>query len=268
MARPTSRESLIDYSFRNLGHPVVEINVDYEQAEDRLDDALDYFVERHFDGVEKAYFKYEVTADDIANEFIDTDNLGAVNGFSGDGPTGQDIVTVTKIFQFGDFANINMFDVRYQMALMDYFGINRGLGGNSSMGLASYDSTKRYIGLLSDFFQPEKVIRFSKVTNKLHIDMNWGQELNAGENLIIDAYVTLDPDKFPEIWNDRHLKRYFTALLKKQWGQNLSKFQGVQLPGGVSFNADQLIAQGEEEILRIREEIKSEVELPVDFMTG
>jgi len=268
MARPTSRETLIEYAFRTLGYPVVEINVDYEQAEDRLDDALDYFVERHFDGVEKAYFTYNVTADDVANNYIDTNNLGPVNGFSGDGPTGQDIVTVTKIFQFGDFANINMFDVRYQMALMDYFGINRGLGGNSSMGLARYDSTKRYISLLTDFFQPEKNIRFSKVTNKLHIDMNWGQELNAGESLIIDAYVKLDPNTFPEIWNDRHLKRYFTALVKRQWGQNLSKFQGVQLPGGVSFNGDQLIAQGEEEVLRIREEMKSEVELPIDFMTG
>ena len=268
MATPTSRDSLIEYAYRALGYPVVEINVDHEQAQDRLDDALDFFVERHFDGVERAYFKYQMTEQDITNQFIDTDNLGAVNGYSGDGPTGKDIVTVTKIFQFGDFANINMFDVRYQMALMDYFGINRGLGGNSSMGLASYDSTKRYISLLTDFFQPEKVVRFSKVTNKLHIDMNWNQEITAGENIIIDAYVRLDPDTFPEIWNDRYLKRYVIALIKRQWGQNLSKFEGIQLPGGVSFNASQLISQGEEEVMRIREEMKLEAELPIDFMTG
>ena len=268
MPIPTSRESIIEYSFRSLGYPVVEINVDHGQAQDRLDDALDYFVERHFDGVERAYFKYQITQTDITNKYIDTDSLGAVNGFGGDGPTGKDIVTISRILQFGDFANISMFDVRYQMALMDYFGINRGLGGNSSMGLASYDSTKRYISLLTDFIQPEKNVRFSKVTNKLHIDMNWENEITANEYLIIDAYVKLDPETFPEIWNDRYLKRYLTALIKKQWGQNLSKFEGIQLPGGVSFNGNQLVAQGEDEILRIEEEIKSQVELPIDFMTG
>ena len=268
MPIPSSRESIIEYAFRALGHPVVEVNVDHEQAQDRLDDALDYFVERHFDGVERAYFRYQITETDISNEFIDTDALGAVNGFGGDGPTGKDIIAVNRILQFGDFANINMFDVRYQMALMDYFGINRGLGGNSSLGLASYDSTKRYISLLTDFFQPEKNIRFSKVTNKLHIDMNWDQEIQKDEYLIIEAYVKLDPEIFPEIWNDRYLKRYLTALIKKQWGQNLSKFEGVQLPGGVSFNGAQLMAQGEDDIIRIEEEMKLQVELPIDFMTG
>lgn len=266
MATITTKEQLIEYSFRQLGKPVVDINVDYQQAEDRLDDALQYFIERHFDGVEKAYFKYEVTQEDIDNSYVDTDALPAVNG--ADGPTGKDIVSVVKVFQFGDFSTINMFDVRYQMALSDYFGINRGLGGNSSLGLASYDSTKRYINLIEDMFQPEKAIRFSKVRNKLFMDTNWSEELDPGEFLIIEAYVALDPEKYGEIYNDRYLKRYFTALLKKQWGQNLSKFDNVQLPGGVVLRGGQIVQEANMEIQQIEQEIFTNYELPVDFMTG
>ena len=157
----SSKKDLIDYAFRKLGSPVVEINVDYQQAEDRLEDALEYFQERHFDGVDKAYFRYQVTGDDITNQYISTDDFGPVNGITSDAsaPKGSDIVSITKVLQFGDFANINMFDVRYQMALSDYFGINRGLGGQAALGLASYDQTKRYINLIEDFFQPEKALR-------------------------------------------------------------------------------------------------------------
>ena len=137
MAHPKSRDELIDYALRALGSPVVDINVDRDQCEDRLDEALELFAERHFDGAEKAYFKYQVTQDDIDNQYLDTNALGPVNGVTGDAPTGKDILSVVKVFQFGQFANINMFDVRYQMALSDYFGINRGLGANSSMGLST-----------------------------------------------------------------------------------------------------------------------------------
>ena len=139
MAQPNSRDELIDYSLRKLGAPVIEINVDRQQCEDRLDDALDLFTERHFDGVERAYFKHKITQDNKDNMYVETNSFGPVGGITGDAPTGKDIVSVIKVFQFGDFSNINMFDVRYQMALTDYFGINRGLGYNSSMGLSTYD---------------------------------------------------------------------------------------------------------------------------------
>jgi len=268
MATISSKEDLINYAFRRLGAPVIEINVDYEQAEDRLEDALLYFQERHFDGVERAYFRHQVTSDDIANQYINTNNFGPVNGPTGDAPTGRDIVSVVKVFQFGDFANINMFDVRYQMALSDYFGINRGLGGQSSLGLASYDSTKRYINLLQDMFNPEKAIRFNKVSNRVHLDMNWSQELQAGDYLIFEAYVKLDPEIFTEIYNDRYFKEYYTALLKRQWGQNLSKFDGVQLPGGVMLRGGQIVAEANAEIVQIEQEVLRSYELPVDFMTG
>ena len=268
MASINSRETLIEYALRNLGKPVIDINVDYQQAEDRLNEALEYFTERHFDGVERAFFKHQVTADDITNGYVDANSFGPVNGPTGDAPTGKDIVSVLQVFQFGDFANINMFDVRYQMALSDYFGINRGLGGSSNLGLASYDSTKRYINLIEDFFQPQKTVRFSKVTNRIHLDMNWEQEVEVGEYLIFEAWVKLDPLTFTEIFNDRYLKLYFTALLKRQWGQNMSKFDGVQLPGGVSMRGGEILAEANNEIEKIEEELKLSYELPIDFMTG
>jgi len=266
MAKPNSRESLIQYCLRRLGAPVVEINVDWQQCEERLDDALDFFIERHFDGVEKVFFKYQITAEDIANQYILTDNIAAPNGV--DGPTGREIVSIVKVMQFGNFANINMFDVRYQMALTDYFGVNRNLQGTHSMGLANYDAMMRYIKLIEDYFQPEKAIAFSKVTNRLQLNMNWAEEVKSGDWIAIQAYAALDPEKFTEIYDDRYLKRYVTALIKKQWGTNMSKFDGVALPGGVTMRGGQIYAEAMQEIAQIEQEFLYNSELPVDFMTG
>jgi len=269
MAKISSKEELINYSFRRLGAPVIEINVDYEQAEDRLEDALEYFQERHFDGVERAYFRHQVTQEDITNRYVNTDSFGSINGSTAaDQPTGKDIVSVIKVFQFSDFANINMFDIRYQMALSDYFGINRGLGGSSSLGLATYDSTKRYITLIQDLFNPEKPLTFNKVSNRVHIPMDWGQELDVGDYLCFETYVSLNPEIFTQIYNDRYFKEYFTALVKRQWGQNLSKFDGVQLPGGVMLRGGQIVAEANAEIIQIEQDALRNYELPVDFMTG
>ena len=267
MAIPNSKESLIEYSFKRLGSPVIEINVDYSQAEDRVDDALQLFTERHFDGVEKAFFAHKITDDDITNQYLQTDNFGPVNGPTGDAPTGKDLVSVTKIFQFGHFGNGGRFDIRYQLALSDYFGINRGLNAAVSQGLATYDSTKRYINMVEDFFQPEKALRFSKVTNRLHIDMNWN-EMVAGDYLVIEGYVKLNATTFTEIFNDRLLKKYVTALLKRQWGSNLAKYDGVQMPGGVVLRGGPIMQEAQAEIDKIEVEVRSEYELPVDFMTG
>lgn len=266
MARPNSRQTLIEYCLRKLGAPVIEINVDWQQCEERLDDALDYFTERHFDGVEKVFFKYQVTEQDITNQYISTDNITYPNGV--DGPTGKDIVSVVKVMQFGNFANINMFDIRYQMALTDYFGVNRNLQGTHSLGLANYDAMMRYIKLIEDFFQPEKAIQFSKASNKLHLNTNWSEEVKAGNWLVIQAYAVLDPEKYTQIYDDRYLKRYLTALIKKQWGANMSKFDGIAMPGGVSMRGAQIYAEAMQEIASIEAEFLSNVELPIDFMTG
>lgn len=264
----SSREQLIDYAFRRLGAPVIEINVDYTQAEDRIDDALELFKERHFDGMEKVYFAHEITQTDIDNEYINTNNIGPVNGPTGDGPRGSDILSIVKVFQFGQFSNINMFDIRYQLALSDYFGINRGLNAAVSQGLASYDSTKRYINMIEDFFQPEKAIRFTKVTNRLHVDTDWSTQMKLGEYLVIEAYCAINPETFTEIYNDRLLKEYVTALIKRQWGSNMAKYDGVQLPGGVVLRGGQIEAEAQRELEMIEQKLYSQYELPVDFMTG
>lgn len=265
MGNIQSSEDLINYCLRLLGSPVVEVNVDWQQCEDRLNDALQYFVERHFDGVEKVWFKHQITQQDIDRGYIKISDISYPNGV--DGPTGKDIVSVVRIHQFGNFASINMFDIRYQMALTDYFGINRNLSGVYSMGLASYDSTKRYIKMIEDMFQPEKTIRFSKVTDRLNLDMDW-KEFVVGDWICILAYAALDPEKYTKIYDDRYLKRYLTALIKKQWGSNMSKFDGVQLPGGVTMRGSQIYAEAVNEIAMIEQEMMHSYELPIDFMTG
>lgn len=266
MARPNSRETLIQYCLRKLGAPVVDINVDWQQCEERLDDALDFFTERHFDGVEKVFFRYQVTQADIDNQYINVEDIGPPNGV--EGPTGKEIVSITRVMQFGWFSNINMFDVRYQLALTDYFGINRNLAGTYSMGLASYDSMMRYIKLIEDLFQPEKAIQFSKVSGKLQLNMDWQTELKVGTWLVIQAYAALDPEKYVKIYDDRYLKRYVTALIKRQWGTNMSKFDGVALPGGVTMRGGQIYAEAVAEIAQIEQEYLTNTQLPIDFMTG
>jgi len=267
MAIPDSRETIIDYALRTLGHPVITINVDYQQCEDRLDEALEFFVERHFDGVEKAFFRYQLTAEDIENKYIDVSNIGPVNGPGGDGPNGNDIVTVVKIFQFGNFANVDMFDLKYQLALVDYFGVNTSVGNGHSMGLASYDSTKRYIKLIEDFFQPEKALNFSKVTGRIKIDGDMSV-MQPGDYIIIQAYASLDPEQYTKIYNDRLLKKYLVALIKRQWGANMAKYDGVQLPGGITMKGSQIYQEAMTEIAQIENELIQSHELPIDFYVG
>lgn len=267
MSAPNSRDTIIDYALRNLGDPVITVNVDRQQCEDRLDEALQFFVERHFDGVEKVYFKHELTDTDIANQYIDMNSLGGWDGNANSRPNGRDIVSVVKLFQFGNFANIDMFDLKYQLALVDYFGINRGFNGGGSMGLGSYHSTKSYIKLIEDFFQGEKALRFSKVTNRLHIDCNW-KELAQTKFIVIEAYAALDPDQYTEIYNDRLLKKYLTALIKRQWGINMAKYDGVQLPGGIVMKGGQIYTEAMQELQAVEQEFYSSYELPVNFFMG
>jgi hypothetical protein len=268
MATPYSVDTLIDYSFRRLGAPVVDINVDRQQAEERINDALDFFSERHFDGVEKHYYAHKVTSADISNGYINLNGLTAGNGAGYTGaPAGSNIVSVVNVYPFGS-ATSNMFNIKYQMSLNDYFGVNRSSSMGNSLGLAGYDSTKRFIGLVEDFFNTDKNFRFSKVTNRLYIDMDWSEDVDSGSYLLVETFATLNPNEFTEIYNDRLLKEYVTALLKRQWGSNLSKFEGVQLPGGVTLRGAELFTEANEEVQRIEEKVLLEYELPIDFTVG
>lgn len=263
---PDSRQTLIEHCLRNLGHPVIQINVDQQQCEDRLDEALQYFTTRHYDGVQKVYFKYQLTQTDLDRGYI---NVSDIDNPSDDptGPKGEDIVSVVKVFRFGTLSGVNMFDVRYQLALTDYFGINRGLNGSQSTPLAGYQVTMQYINLLQEFFSPEKGIRFSKVTDKIYVD-GMSKDIPSGHYLIIEAYAALDPDIHTKIYDDRLLKKYVTALIKRQWGSNMMKYDGVQLPGGITFKGSQIYQEAVQEIMAVETEFERSYELPVDFMIG
>ena len=250
MAQPATRQQLKDYALRRLGDPVIEINVDDSQVEDRLDDALQFFAEYHFDGVEKQFYKHQLTADDITNEYIDMNQVDS------------SVISVTRIFEQGN-NSVNMFDVRYQMALNDFYGVRTGMGN-----MAQYDITKRHLALIQQMLDPEKAVRFSRVTNKLLIDTDWSEQFTVDDFVVIEAYSILDPDTYTEIYNDRLLKESVTSLIKRQWGMNLSKFQNITLPGGLSYNGAELYSQGQEEINKIEEEVQLKYELPPDFMVG
>ncbi len=264
MSTPSSREELKQYALRKLGAPVIEINVDDAQLEDALDDALQMFNEYHFDGAERALYKHEITQTDIDNGYLDTDSFGFTGPNDAIQPgDSRSIVSVTKVFQFDEGgAGSNMFSVRYQMALQDLYGLR------SAGDMSNYYITQSYISLLADFLDPEKQIRFSRVTNRLYLDMNWSETVSVGDFLVIDAYVALDPDTYTEIYNDILLKKYVTASFKKQWAMNLMKYQNFNLPGGVQFNADQLFSSAENDMSNIEETLQDKYELPPDFFTG
>jgi len=250
MATPASRQQLKDYALRRLGQPVIEINVDDEQVEDRVDDALQFFAEYHFDGVEKEYYKYSITSDDITNGYISTNGID------------PSIISIVQIFDTST-SSTNIFDVRYQIALNDFYGLRTGLGN-----ISYYDQTQRHLSMIQQILDPEKALRFSRVTNRLKIDTDWSETFQVGDIIVIEAYTILDPAKYPEIYNDRLLKRYVTALIKRQWGENLSKFQNIQLPGGLQYNGAELYSQAVEEIRQIEDEVQLKYELPPDFMVG
>tara|TARA_B100001094_G_scaffold333124_2_gene408841 strand:- start:12094 stop:12843 length:750 start_codon:yes stop_codon:yes gene_type:complete len=249
MAKPTSRQTLKDYALRRLGAPVIDINVDDSQMEDALDDALQFFAEYHFDGVEKVYLSHQITSTDQTNKYLD---MNAID---------SNVISVIKMFNVNT-NSINMFDVSYQLALNDFFGTF------STGTLTNYTITKQHLEMLEDILDPEKNVRFSRVTNKLYGDFDWENDVDAGDYLVIEAYSVLDPETYTEIYNDRLLKRYTTALIKRAWGANLSKFEGIQLPGGVQFNGQRILEEAMSEIEKIEEEVQDKYELPPDFMMG
>jgi len=254
-----SRNNLKEYAFRSLGSPVINIDVDDSQVEDRVDDALQFFAEYHFDGVQRLFYRYQITAADIDRVTADPMNGGYIP-LDGIDPS---IVSIVKLFRISRSETNNLFGVRYQMALNDFYGMRGGFGN-----LAGYDMAMRHIELFSQMLNPEKQINFSRVTNKLHIVMDWTPDISEGDWIIFECYSVIDPEKAPEIYNDRLVKKYVTALIKRQWGQNLSKFDGIQMPGASTFNGGEIYSQASEEIDKIEERMIESYSLPIDFFTG
>ena len=281
MAQPASRTDLINYCKRQLGAPVLEINVADEQIDDLVDDALQYFQERHFDGVTQTFLKYKITQDDInrgrdrgesntagittstATSTID----GASVTFSFEENSNYlqvppEIIGITKVFKFDGSNTVtnNMFSVKYQLFLNDiyYWG---------STEVLTYAMTKRYLEDVDFALSTDKFIRFNQRQDRLYLDFDWGSA-TADDYLIIDCYRMLDPNSYSRVWNDSFLKRYVTALVKRQWGQNLMKFQGVKLPGGIELNGRQIYDDAQRDLEVIREQMSNTYELPPYDMIG
>ena len=271
MATPATREELKQYALRTLGKPVIEINVDDDQLEDRLDEALQFFSQYHYDGVERVYLKYEVTEADknrIISPDGDTTTTATKNSVTTTWSEAnnyivvpESVLAVTRIFDLSDKANLNLFDVRYQLRLNDLYDF-------SSTSIIHYDMVMKHLDFLNHILVGEKPIRFNQHNNRLYIDMDWKNDIQIGEFLVIECFRKLDPTQMTDVYNDIFLKRYVTALFKKQWGTNLSKFNGVTMIGGVSLNGAEIYQQAEQEITKLEEEIRGTYETPVTYMIG
>jgi len=249
MAAPNSKTTLIDYCLRNLGAPVIEINVDEDQIDDRIDEALQFYQTYHADSIEKFYLKHEVTQNDITNGYITTSNL---------------ITDVVRVLPIRDsVTSSDMFDIRYQIHLNDIHSV--GFMGS----LTEYVMSQQFLSLLDQVIDSdEKHINFERHKNQLRIDMDWDNELEVNDYIVIECYRVIDPDTYTDVYNDYFLKRYATALIKRQWGTNFIKFEGMVMPGGVTFNGRQIFDDANEEITKLEEEARLNWEQPVDFMTG
>ena len=280
MAQPSSREGLIDYAKRQLGFPVLEINVADEQFQDLLDDAIQIYQERHYDGIARMYLKYKITQDDIdrgqarggdSTLGISTTTTTSTVGLSTTFDLEENnnyiqmppsVIGVNNIFKVrSDTVYDGLFNIRYQLFLNDLYAFG-------SIDLLQYSMVQTKLEDITFLLNPNVRYRFNIRQDRLYIDVDWAAAVNVDDYFVIDCFRILDPDDFTRVYNDPFLKRYFTALCKKQWGQNLIKFQGVQLPGGIQLNGRQIYDDGVRELDEIRAKMSSDYEMPPLDMIG
>ena len=246
MASPTTRSEFKAYCLRKLGAPVIEINVEDDQVEDRIDEALKYYWDYHFDGTERIYYKHQVTANNVSEGYITLP---------------ENIIGAVRIFDVsGSMVTNNIFDIRYQIALNDMYTL-------TSVSMIPYYMAFQHIQLLEQLLVGQQPIRYNRHNDRLYVDMNW-DKVNVGGYIIVEAYQVLDPDVYTDAWSDRWLTRYATALIKKQWGTNLTKFTGMQLPGGVQFNGDKIYNDAVAEIEQMEKDMSTSYSLPAFDMIG
>ena len=279
MAQPSSREGLIDYAKRQLGFPVLEINVADEQFQDLLDDAIQIYQERHYDGIARMYLKYKITQDDIdrgqarggdstlgITTTTTTSTVGLSTTFNIEENNNYiqmppSVIGVNQIFKVrSDTVYDGLFNIRYQLFLNDLYAFG-------SIDLLQYAMVQTKLEDITFLLNPDVRYRFNIRQDRLYIDVDWAQ-INKDDYFVIDCFRILDPDDFTKVYNDQFLKRYFTALCKRQWGQNLIKFQGVQLPGGIQLNGRQIYDDGVAELAEIRAKMSSDYEMPPLDMIG
>lgn len=317
----STREQLQDYCLRRLGWPVVEINVDEDQVTDRIDDALQFFQEYHFDGVERTYVKHRLTGSTVRlnlsvaasftlGETITGATSGAqavVKGLSGNQiaveestadwvagesltgsesgytavvsqttpyekgdiengyiPIGNGILGINRVFNFGGTNSLDtedIFNIDYQFRLNDLYNL---LGAD----MIYYSMVKQNLQSLEMLLMSSRQIRWNRKTNRLYIDTDWEKTFKIGDYIVAEAFAIVDPETYTEVYDDMFLKKYSTALIKRQWGENMKKFGGIQLPGGVTLNGKEVYDEAIEEIRMIEQEMQSKYELPPSFMVG
>jgi hypothetical protein len=246
MAQPTTRDEFKEWCLRKLGKPVIEINVDDDQVEDRIDESLSYYWDYHFDGAERTFLKHQLTADDITNQYI---------------TVAENIIGVVNLFDIGDALSVNnLFNIRYQFALNDMFDL-------SSYRLQEYMMAMQHIQFIEEMLVGKQPIRYNRHINRLYIDMDW-QKVNVDDYIIAECYQIVDPTVYADVYKDRWLQNYCSAKIKYQWGSNLTKFVGMQLPGNIQFNGEQILSDARDEIQRLEEDMITSYSLPVHDMVG
>ena len=273
MAVPSTKATLKTYCLRALGFGVIDINVSDDQVDDRLDEALQYFAQYHYDGIERMYLKHLITSADVtrargnsdatATDVVDTSVTATWSEGNNWIPIPNSVETVTRVLPFTDTGGgSNMFDVRYQLRLNDLYDF-------SSTSVIQYEMTMQNLDFLEHILVGETPIRFNQHQNRLYVDMDWENDITADvDYMIIECYRKLDPNSFTDIYDDIYLKRYATALIKRQWGANLSKFSGVAMLGGVTMNGETIFSQATEELEKLEEQIQLAFELPINYMIG
>ena len=246
-SKPASREEFKQFCLRRLGAPLLEINVADEQVEDCIEIAFQYYYDYHYDATEKVYLAHAVTEEDKTNKYITVPDA---------------IIGVMNIFDIGDsYSTNNLFNLRYQISLNDLYSFNTG-------PFAPYYMAFQNVAMAEELFVGKQSLRFNRHINRVYIDMSWDTKVTVGEFIIIEAYQKIDPDTFTDVYNDRFLQKYCTAQIKKQWGENLKKFEGLSMPGGITFNGQKIWDEATDEIQALEAEVISTYSLPVTDMLG
>lgn len=247
MAVPITRSEFKAYCLRKLGAPVIEINVDDDQVEDRIDESLRYYWDYHFDGTSKLYYKHQITSTDKSNKYITLP---------------ENIIGAVSVFPISDpsIRSDDLFNIRYQIALNDLYTL-------TNVTLVPYYMAMEHLSLMSELLVGKQPIRYNRHKNRCYIDMEW-KNIAVGEYLLIEAYEVVDPDVYTDVWSDRWLQNYTASKIKYQWGTNLTKFSGMSLPGGVQFNGDRILSDAQQEIEKMEAEMISSYSLPVADMIG
>lgn len=247
MAVPTSRAEFKAYCLRKLGAPVIEINVDDDQVEDRIDESLRYYWDYHFDGSDKTYYRHQVTEQNKIDKYITVP---------------ENIIGVIRVFPIADpiVRSDDLFNIRYQIALNDLYTL-------TSVSMIPYYMTMEHLALISELLVGQQPIRYTRHKDRVYVDMDW-DKIKAGEYLLFEAYEVIDPDVYTDVWADRWLQNYTVEKIKYQWGSNLTKFIGMQLPGGVQFNGERILEDSRQQIDKLEQEMISSYSLPVSDFIG